>query len=456
MWWLTMSKLIKIIVVFALLTLMPIKVSGEDVKPGYSEWSTTQTGLPGEISAVQYGKKLPIEWSSWSTDNPSSFTRDFKVGKGETRYYAYGGAGKKWEDVNAKTLYTWNFGYKADVVYAYLDVDTYRSAYEDNYEAPALQLYCDGREIASTGKHDVLVNWSPSINTSCSYMELKMSSNPGGGRDRTHIVGTWVSTGSTVYSYVTKWGQGVNWRFSYPYERKYGENPEIPTQRDVYSHPITYKISYDLDGGEFVGTPTYTYTVNDEVDIPSAYKKGYEFLGFYDKSDNLVTKINKGTYGDITLIAKYKRKPPTLYIGYTYFDKDDTPISIDDLVDRVNGRALDELDGDISKDIKVSQIIYEQNGSITNNPDNLDISSAGTVYITFYVYNSGNVKAELKRRYYILDYGQDIEDYSGDLKIYSRYINEEFKGTLSDGSIWKESDYAYVLNEAYRKYRSDE
>ncbi len=450
-----MSKLIKIIVLVSLLIFIPTKVSGEDVKPGYSEWSPIQTGLPGEVSTVQYGKRLPIEWSAWSTDNPSSFTSDYKVGNGDTKYYAYGGSGKLWHDVGAKSLYTWNFGYKANVVFAYLDVDTYRSDYDDNYEAPPLQLYCDGRQIATTGKHDVLVNWSPAINTTCSYMELKMSSNEGSGRNRTVIVGTWVTTRSKVYSYVTKWGQGTNWRFSYPYERKYGENPEIPTQRDVYSHPITYKINYNLNGGEFVGTPTYTYTVNDEVDIPSAYKKGYEFLGFYDESGNLVTKINKGTYRNITLTARYKRKPPTLYIAYTYFDRDDTPISIDDLVKRVNGKALDEVDGDISKDIKVSKIVYEQNGYTTNNPSYLDISSPGSVYITFYVYNSENVKAELKRRYYILDYGQDIEDYSSDLKIYSRYIDEEFKDTLSDGSIWKESDYAYVLNEAYRRYRSD-
>ena len=85
----------------------------------------------------------------------------------------------------------------------------------------------------------------------------------------------------------------------------------------------------------------------------------------------------------------------------------------------------------------------------------MDVSSPGSVYITFYVYNSENVKAELKRKYYILDYGQDIEDYSSDLKIYSRYIDEEFKDTLVDGSIWKESDYASVLNEAYRRYRSE-
>ena len=450
-----MSKLIKIILAVSLLILIPIKISGEDVRPGYSEWSTTQTGLPGEVSTVQYGRKLPIEWSDWSNDNPSGFTKDFKTDKGETKYFAYGDSGRFWDDVNAKSLYKWDFGYEANVIYAYLDVDTYKDKSYDNYEGPPLQLYCDGREIASVGKHHHLQNWVPSLNSTCRYMELKMSANPGDGRDKTAIVGTWVTTESTIYSYVTKWSEGVDWRFSYPYERKYGENPEIPTQRNVYSHPISYRINYNLNGGEFVGTPTYTYTVNDEVYIPSAYKKGYEFLGFYDESGNLVTKINKGTYRDITLTAKYKRNPPTLYIGYTYFDKDDTPISIDDLVKRVNGKALDEVDGDITKDIKVSQIIYEQSGNVTNNPDNLDVSLPGSVYITFYVYNSENVKAELKRKYYILDYGQDIEDYSSDLKIYSRYIDEEFKDTLVDGSIWKESDYASVLNEAYRRYRSE-
>lgn len=428
-------------------------VNGEEIKKGYSDWSEIPTGDPYEVSTVQYGHKLPVEWSSLSTENPSSFTKDYKEIGTETKNYAYDNVLRLWNDVTAKSLYTWDFGYNAKVLSAFLDVDTFRGGYDDNYQGPPMQLYCDGRMIASIGVHDVLDNWPVNLNASCRYLELKMSDSYGGGRNYTMIVGTWVSTMVTYYSYVTKWSEGRDWRFDKPYKRIYGENPEIPVERTVYSHPLTYKINYELDGGSFVSEPTYSYTVNDEVIIPSAIKAGYDFLGFVNSNGNIVTKIEKGTYGDITLRATYKRRPPTLYISYTYFDKEDKKIEIDELIKRVNGTAKDELDGDISKNIKVCKIVYNSNLTV-NNPDGLDISNAGYVDITFYVVNSGDMKAEVTRRFYILDKGEEIEDYDSGIKIYSRYISEDFKDSLDNNSIWRISDYADVLSNAYRKCRN--
>lgn len=453
------KKIIKIILISLILLVIPYKVVAEDSKPGYSEWSETPSGKDGEISAIQYGKILPIEWSYWSSVDPSGFTQDYKSKPGQNRFYAYDNNLQSWQDVGAKSLFTWDFGYKANVVFAYLDVDTYRqsASVSDNYEAPPLQLLCDGQQVASTGVHDVLKNWNPRINVSCNYLELKMSANEGEGRNRTVIVGTWVATRSTQYAYVTKWGTGTGWRFTTPYERVYGSDPQKPTERTVYSYPLTYRITYNLNGGEFADDTEVStnFTVNDEVIIPTAYKKGYEFLGFYDENDNKLTKIEKGTCRNITLTAKYKRNPPVLYVGYTYFDKSDTPVLIDDLISRVNARAIDELDGDISSQIKVSSIVYEQDDSVSYNPDSLDISRAGRVYISFYVYNSENVIAQVQRRYYILDYGENIDDFDSDIKIYSRYIDEDFKNTLAKGSLWKDGDYAAALNKAYKQYRED-
>lgn len=445
-----MSRLLKIILIATIcLFSINVDVNARDIKPGYSDWSEYPTNSPYEESTIQYGRKLPIEWSAWSTDNPSSFTRDYRIKDGDVKHYAYNNAQNTWYDVGAKSLYTWDFGYKALVTYAYIDVDTYKAP-GVNYQAPPMQLYCDGKEIASIGVHHELDNWSPRVNHSCRYMELKMSDSSGNGRNRTAIVGTWVTTSSTWYSYVTKWGEPVDWRFDKSYDRIYGENPQIPVQRTVYSHPLTYHINYALDGGSFVGNPTYTYTVNDEVYIPSATKVGYDFLGFVDSSGKVVTKIERGTYGNITLRATYKRRPPTLYISYTYFDKEDKKIEIDELIKRVNGTAKDELDGDISKDIKVSKIVYNSNLTV-NNPDCLDISNAGYVDVTFYVINSGDMRVEVTRRFYILDKGEEIEDYDSGIKIFSRYISEEFKDSLDSKSIWRISDYADVLSNAYRR-----
>ncbi len=448
-----MRKLLKIcLFILSLLLVFPSVVYGEDIKPGYSDWTTEKSGDSNEVSAIQYGRKLPLAWSDWSFTVPSS--KDVRTKDGETKYYAYDGANYYWNNTDAKTLFTWNFGYKAKLVYFYADVDTYDNRGYTNYEAPPLQLYCDGRQIASVGKHDYLSNWNPSINTSCQYLELKMSSNPGNGRNSTIIVGTWATTTSKMYSYVTKWSDGQDWRFDTTYNRIYGENPQVPTQRTVYSHPIKYSINYNLDGGEFIGTPTYTYTINDEVKIPSAYKKGYDFLGFFDEYGNKVEKIEKGTYRDINLTARYDRKPPNIYVGYTTFEVDDTPIKIDDLVKRVNGKALDELDGDISDKIKISYITYD-NGNTVYNPNGLDISKKGSVLIEFYVENSGGKKASVTRKFYILGEGEDDKDYRESLSIYSRYISEEYLNTLDDNSIWNTSEYKDELIEVLRKARKE-
>lgn len=433
-----MKKIINFVLV-ALLLLVNVKgVYSENTLVGYSQWSEEETHIKGEISAIQYGRKVPVEWSDYSYDYPDS--KDVRVKDGGIKHYAYDNQYKIWEDVDEKILFTWDFGYSTKVTYFYADVDTYYNVGYTNYEAPPLKLYCDGEEIASIGKHDHLENWNPSINSSCRYLQLKMESNYGNNRNRTSIVGTWATTGSTMYAYVTKWSDGKDWRFDKAYTRIYGENPEIPVSRIVYCHPLTYNISYDLDGGDFIGEPIYTYTVLDEANLPSASKLGYEFLGWYDENDKQIEQISKGSIGDKKLLAKYKRKPPTLYVGYTSFIVDEETIKIADVIDKVKASAMDELDGDISKDIKISSIEYDDERRI-DNPSELDVSKKGYVYIEFYVLNSGDIKASVKRKYYILGEGETIDSYSDELKIYPRYISEEYLYTLPSDSIWLEDDY---------------
>ncbi len=66
---------------------------------------------------------------------------------------------------------------------------------------------------------------------------------------------------------------------------------------------INYNITYNLDGGE-LDNLVYTYTIEDEINLGIPTKLGYDFTGW-----NLgITKINKGTTGDIALVAKYSIK----------------------------------------------------------------------------------------------------------------------------------------------------
>ena len=72
---------------------------------------------------------------------------------------------------------------------------------------------------------------------------------------------------------------------------------------------IYYEINLDLDGGRLSSTPltNYLYHVEYEKILEEPIKTGYEFLGWYTiDTDVKVEKIEKGTTGDINLIAKWK------------------------------------------------------------------------------------------------------------------------------------------------------
>jgi len=52
------------------------------------------------------------------------------------------------------------------------------------------------------------------------------------------------------------------------------------------------------------GIPT-TYTIEDEVNLPTLVKENYKFVGWM-LGDKVVTKIEKGTYGELTLVAVFE------------------------------------------------------------------------------------------------------------------------------------------------------
>ena len=63
---------------------------------------------------------------------------------------------------------------------------------------------------------------------------------------------------------------------------------------------ITYSIKYNADGGKLTGKIS-AYTCEDEFDLPVPEKVGYTFMGW----NGDLTKISKGTIGDLNLTATY-------------------------------------------------------------------------------------------------------------------------------------------------------
>ncbi len=69
---------------------------------------------------------------------------------------------------------------------------------------------------------------------------------------------------------------------------------------------ITYNITYELNGGTNSSSNPSTYTVEDTINLanPVSSPTGYSFAG-WTLNDNPISTIQKGTYGDLTLVANW-------------------------------------------------------------------------------------------------------------------------------------------------------
>ena len=87
-------------------------------------------------------------------------------------------------------------------------------------------------------------------------------------------------------------------------------NPETQITNDLVIKPAytleNYSIEYILNGGE-LNNRINSYTVEDNVILPTASKDGYKFIGWTEaQSDDLFTVIKEGTIGNKTLYAQYE------------------------------------------------------------------------------------------------------------------------------------------------------
>ncbi len=71
---------------------------------------------------------------------------------------------------------------------------------------------------------------------------------------------------------------------------------------------VSYTITYDLGGGSQVGNPK-SYTIENEITLLESTKDGYAFDGWFN-GENKVEKIEKGSYGNLTLTAHWTQNIP--------------------------------------------------------------------------------------------------------------------------------------------------
>ncbi|MBO4859868.1 MAG: InlB B-repeat-containing protein [Treponema sp.] len=76
---------------------------------------------------------------------------------------------------------------------------------------------------------------------------------------------------------------------------------------------VSYKITYAGIDGATNPNETVSYKVNEEITLSNASKTGYTFGGWKNAKGEAVTKIAKGTTGDITLTATWTPATNTAY-----------------------------------------------------------------------------------------------------------------------------------------------
>ena len=85
---------------------------------------------------------------------------------------------------------------------------------------------------------------------------------------------------------------------------------EYNTDIEIYAKAVqSYTITYVLDGSENASENPVLYKDGEEVVFADSVKEGYTFLGWFDSETegNKVTKIAKGTKGNITVYARFQK-----------------------------------------------------------------------------------------------------------------------------------------------------
>ena len=248
---------------------------------------------------------------------------------------------------------------------------------------------------------------------------------------------------------------------------------------EYYYTPVTYSITYDLNDADgspesratnAEGNPT-SYNVYYGVSIKEPTRPGYTFEGWVDQNGNKVEAINesanmsflasdgtttdstirlelaKRRTGNVQLKATWKATAPSITAKSNYYMEKDTVTS--DML-KTNASATDDLETSeyITSKITIKRITYED-GSVVENPTNLDTSKEQTVKVTYSVKNDRGGETEIAQTVKVVPktHGGPIDETNpdGSPNIFARYINKDSEYTLPGNSKWRTEDYQNEL-----------
>ena len=224
-----------------------------------------------------------------------------------------------WEIIGYKITYVLNGGTNSELNKDYYNVEND----EIILAAPTRAGYTfngwsdNGRIPAhSTGDKEFVASWTANQNT------LKFNANGGNGGEMPDVT---LSTDEeyklpknalTRYGYTfAGWSTEADGTVEFEDESVYtmGADSEV-TLYAIWS-PITYKITYELKGGETENITEYSIETG-EFSLNAPIRAGYTFTGWSGSNltgeDNLTVTIADGTYGALSFVAHWQANENTL------------------------------------------------------------------------------------------------------------------------------------------------
>lgn len=247
---------------------------------------------------------------------------------------------------------------------------------------------------------------------------------------------------NSIYSglfYVDNKAPMVNFN---PYEIKESNEPiEVTIEvTDDDSGLKAWRYAVSNDGGK---------TFGDYSDYIKEHSKTIEIIDS-GKSQIKVEAIDNASNIDISVSGFYQilSSPPIITLKTNYYFVGDE-VSVDDL--KMNAKAYDEVDGDISDRVIIEKIEYANDVTIYN-PLKLNTDQKQTPIITYSVTNSYGLSTSEKKAYQILDRHGDFNYEDKEANIYARFINETYLDDLNPKSIWvNNSEYSRQLNKVLKE-----
>ena len=183
----------------------------------------------------------------------------------------------------------------------------------------------------------------------------------------------------------------------------------LPGKKTAKTKKITFKITYDLRGGETMGELPSSYCYGEKVDLPDVVKPGYQFLGWKIFSFGVFSQ-----YYHLTSFPKYCNQDIDFVAMFVKLDllnlsDGELKVSVDD------GKLQTKLEKyDDQDDMEI--------GYIAQISENEDMSKAETLWLsknkTTELYENSFKNLKLGKRYYVRISYYYVDEYGEeDLKL---------------------------------------